>query len=71
MKKALYKLIKPLLNRAGIDVIRYQSSDSCPSLPPAFDDSVIDIIQKVQPFTQTSVERLSALYEAIKYIIAN
>lgn len=69
LKKALYKLVKSSLNQVGVDVIRYETPSPC--LPQDFDDSIIDVIQKVQPFTQTSVERLSALCEAVKYVVAS
>ena len=71
MKKSIYKSIKSLLNQVGFDVVRYQSPGSCPSFPQDIDDSIVDIIRKVQPFTQTSIERLAALCEAVKYVVEN
>lgn len=71
MKKSIYKSIKSLLNQVGFDIVRYQPPGSCPSFPQDIDDSIVDIIRKVQPFTQTSIERLSALCEAVKYVVEN
>lgn len=69
--KALLKLIKPLVNRMGIDVVRYQSPHFRNDLPQDFDNITVDIIRKVEQFTQTSPERLLALCEAVKYVVAN
>lgn len=71
MKKSIYKSIKSLLNQVGFDIVRYQSPGSCSPFPQDLDDSIVDIIQKVQPFTQTSIERLAALCEAVKYVTEN
>jgi len=71
MKNPIYKIIKSLINRIGVDVIRYRPSDSHLDHPKDLDNSIIDVIQKVKPFTQTSVDRLSALCEAVKYVVNN
>lgn len=71
MKNTIHKIIKPLINRMGIDIIRYRPPDYCLDFPKDLDDSTIDIIQKVKPFTQTSVDRLSALCEAVTYVVNN
>jgi O-methyltransferase len=41
------------------------------TLPPDFDKSVLSIIEKVQPFTMTSNERLSALVQSVHYTLDN
>ena len=40
-------------------------------MPPDFDSWTIDIISKVRPFTQTSIERISELCNCVKYIVGN
>lgn len=58
--------IKKLLQNLGIDVHHYP-----PSLPPDFDEEVVQTINRVQEFTMTSPERISALCEAVKYVVKN
>lgn len=38
-------------------------------LPPDFDEGFASIFQTCKPFTMTSVERMYALYEAVRYIV--
>jgi len=42
-----------------------------PDFPSDFDQTTIEIIKKVLPYTQTSPERIFALCEAVKYICLN
>ncbi len=67
MTRTFIYWIKFLINRFGIDVVRYHSSKH-DYFPPDFDTQTIEIIKKVKPFTQTSVERLFALCQATQYI---
>lgn len=40
-------------------------------VPPDFDPELLALIDRVRPFTMTSDERLSALREAIRYVVRN
>ena len=60
--------IKSALQALGIDIVRYHSELL---LPPDFDEAVSQTFLKVKPFTMTSPERIFALCEAVKYIVAN
>lgn len=71
MKKALISSIKQLTRIAGFDIVRYTSTISKHSLPPDFDQTAVDTIASVTPFTLTSPERIFALCEAIRYIVTN
>jgi O-methyltransferase len=42
-----------------------------PAYPADFEPFHIEIIEKVRPYTMTSVERLFALIEAVKYVVHN
>jgi hypothetical protein len=57
-------MIKMGLHQLGIDIHRYP-----PSLPPDIDPEVIQTIHRVKDFTMTSPERISALCEAVKYVV--
>ena len=64
----LINSVKSVLHNLGIDIIRYHSELP---LPPDFDEAVSQTFLKVKPFTMTSPERIFALCEAVKYIVAN
>ena len=64
----LVSSVKSVFHELGIDIVRYQSELP---LPPDFDEAVSQTFLKVKPFTMTSPERIFALCEAVKYIVAN
>jgi O-methyltransferase len=39
--------------------------------PPDFDKPTVEIAERVMPFTMTSIERVSALCEAVRYVTVN
>lgn len=67
-------LVKGLIRPLGVDVVRY-SKPQPPAPPPAeqfppdFDEEAIEIIRAVKPYTMTSVERIFALIQAVRYIV--
>ena len=68
LMKKLKSLFKNFLNSIGLDLVRYQTTSF---FPIDFNETDIDIIKKVQPFTRTSSERIYALSNAIRYIVNN
>ena len=64
----LVSSVKSVFHELGIDIVRYQSEIP---LPPDFDEAVSQTFLKVKPFTMTSPERIFALCEAVRYIVAN
>jgi hypothetical protein len=64
----MLRLVRNLLHGFGIDIIRYHSEVP---LPPDIDEATIKTILSVKPFTMTSAERLFALCQSVKYIVAN
>lgn len=42
-----------------------------PAVPPDFDEQVVRTFRAVQPYTMTSAERIEALVNAVRYIVAN
>jgi O-methyltransferase len=60
--------LKTWLNKFGIEITRYYPDGR---IPPDIDESTVETILKVRPFTMTSPERISALCQAVEYIIAH
>lgn len=61
--------VRKLVRKLGFDLVKYGNGGL--NIPPDFEQDIINIFLRVQPFTQTSPERVSALCKAVKYIIAN
>jgi len=65
IKNALAKTFQPIFRSMGYEVI----SLSAKSRHPAdFDADLLEIIDKVKPFTMTSAERISAVVSAVQYV---
>jgi O-methyltransferase len=65
IKTAIHKSFRVF----GFDVIRYGHEKQ--EYPLDFNPTEIDIIQAVRPWTMTSVERIYALIQAVRYVSAN
>jgi hypothetical protein len=65
IKAAIHKS----LHRFGLDIIHYPPKEQVD--PPDFRDDELSIIREVRPWTMTSVERIYALIQAVRYISAN
>jgi hypothetical protein len=61
------EFIKKQLNKRGFDIIKLKEK----KWPEDFEDFHKAVINKVEPFTMTSQERIYGLIEAVKYIIWN
>jgi len=53
----------------GLDIVDFPPREQ--TTPPDFCDEEISIIREVRPWTMTSVERIYALIQAVRYISAN
>lgn len=53
--------VRRMVRAAGVDLVRYP--------PPDLDPALLQVVDMVRPYTMTSVERIHALYEAIRYVI--
>jgi O-methyltransferase len=61
-----------LIRRFGIDVVRYKADRPVERhYPPDFSDVTIRLCNAVKPYTMTTPERISALIESVRYIVAN
>lgn len=72
MKKLIATTIRSLIQRVGIDIVRYQENHSGQAnYPPDFSDTNIEICDAVKPYTMTSPERVNALIDSVRYVVAN
>lgn len=62
----LKDVLRKALDTAGIEVRRKQDRRSL-DLPQEF----VEIYELAKPFTMTSIERMAALYDAVRYLEAN
>jgi len=62
-------VIKGLIRHVAFDLVRDSGKQIQESFPVDFDEEAIEIIRIVKPYTMTSVERLFALIQAVRYIV--
>src|SRR5260370_34808241 len=65
IKAAIHKFCRLF----GLDIVDFPPREQ--PAPPDFRDEEISIIREVRPWTMTSVERIYALIQAVRYISAN
>lgn len=68
MKRTLTAIIRPLVRRAGFDIVRHKRTKDYLS---DMGELNIEIYERVEPYTMTSLERVSALIDAVKYVVRN
>lgn len=72
MKQFFKSTIRPILNKCGIDLVRYQPRPTKTSpFPPDFDEFTKKIYESVTGYTMTGYEKIHALVESVKYIAKN
>lgn len=72
MKNEITTTIRSLIRRFGIDIVRYRERHAVQAAyPPDFSDTNIEICDAVKPYTMTSPERVNALIDAVRYVMAN
>jgi hypothetical protein len=65
IKNVIHKSLRAL----GLEIRRYRGEEL--AYPPDFTDAETEIIRDVRPWTMTSLERLYALIQAVRYVSAN
>ena len=65
MGKFINTFVRPLVNKLGVEVTRYNR------YPHDFTERDIRIWETVKPYTMTSPERVSTLIEAVRHIVEN
>ncbi len=63
MRDLLKNTIRPVVRRAGFDIVRYST------FPPDFTAENREICELVSPYTMTTVERLNALIDGVRYVV--
>jgi len=62
--------VRRVLARAGYDLVRRPSGDALAETHPDLDRRFDELMRRCGPYTMTSVERLYALWEAVRHIDA-
>jgi O-methyltransferase len=71
MSRFINTIVRPLVRTFGVEVVRYRpAKNHGTDYPPDFSDASRRICDLVRPFTMTSPERVNALVEAVRYIVA-
>ena len=65
MKKLITNMVRPIIQRAGFDIIQHKN------YPSDFSNTNIEICDAVKPYTMTSPERINALINAVQYVVKN
>lgn len=63
--------VKGVLHRLGYEIRRRPAEEDDLSFPPDFDQHARDLFRRVQPYTMTSMERVLALRDSVRYISSN
>jgi len=56
MMKSMNRILRGLVLKLGYDVVNVRTREN--QFPPDFDDSCINLVREVRPFTMTSAERI-------------
>ncbi|BAU11550.1 macrocin-O-methyltransferase domain protein [Leptolyngbya sp. NIES-3755] len=58
--------LRKVIHLTGLRKPRHEQQSP---FPPDFDEEAIEIIQAVQPYTMTSIERIFSLIHAVRYVV--
>ena len=61
--------MRSLLHSVGVDVVRHRSQALSAPMPPDVSEDDRRIIQQIQPFTMTSVDRQITLIQAVRHVV--
>jgi len=67
----LRKAIRNVVNKLGYDLVKPDERLVINGLPADFDKEVVNTYNRVKPFTMTTPERISALCNAVNYLVKN
>ena len=71
MFKRILKSFQSLTKSFGFNIVRYKKKDSVIIYPSDFTSKNVEICNAVKKYTMTSPERVTALIDAINYVVAN
>jgi O-methyltransferase len=67
MSKIILTIIRAVINRFGINIVRYHKTN----YPTDLNGTNLEICKAVEPYTMTSPERINALVDAVNYVVTN
>ena len=71
MSNFFYTRVRPRLKNFTSAIGIKRKRERAVRLPPDFDELTTRIFNTVNPYTMTSAERVAALVEAVRYVVAN
>lgn len=71
MSNFFYTRVRPRIKQFTSAIGIKRKRERAVKLPPDFDELTTRIINTVNPYTMTSPERIAALIEAVRYVVAN
>jgi len=71
MGNFFYTRVRPRLKQFTSAIGIRRNRERAVKLPPDFDELTTRIFNTVNPYTMTSPERIAALVEAVRYVVAN
>ncbi len=71
MSSFFYTRVRPRIKQFTSAIGIKRKRERAVRLPPDFDEQTTKIFNTVNPYTMTSPERIAALVEAVRYVVAN
>lgn len=71
MSNFFYTRVRPRIKKLQSTIGIKRTRERVVKLPPDFDEQTTRIFNTVNPYTMTSPERIAALVEAVRYVVAN
>lgn len=71
MKRFFRNTVRPVIQKAGFDIVRYPRVAAVEKYPADFSAESIEICEKVKCYTMTSPERVDSLIHAVRYVVEN
>lgn len=71
MSNFFYTRVRPRIKQFTSTIGIKRKRERAVTLPPDFDELTTRIFNTVNPYTMTSPERIAALVEAVRYVVAN
>lgn len=65
---AIIKSFRRVVRSTGFDLVRCRRDDQV-DISPDYDETLVETIRQVRPFTQTSPSRIASLCDATRYIV--
>jgi O-methyltransferase len=70
VRPSIGRPVKRIARRLGFDIVRAPAEAPAPDVPVDIDADAIALFRRVQPYTLTGIERVVALRDAIRHVVA-